>query len=394
MSAGLQYLSPIDDLEAYAQLRAMAFGGPHSVAREVIERHPTDTRGLCLSGQLVAGLHLVPMGQFFGGRRVSMTGIAAVAVASHARGRGVATELMRRALGELAEQEVAVSTLYPATYGLYQRVGYARAGGHFRITVPVRAIGVRARELDMQPLSSSLENQRLLAEMYTTYARHRDGWLDRSPYIWHRLHTGPGQGEAQCHMVLDAGSPAGYILCRQEPTTAQHGNFDLWIEDMIALTEPACRRLLGFLSEHQTVAANAVWHGALDDSFVQLLPERGAEIALADPWMLRIVDVKRALSERGYPSQVSTRLELRIVDDLLPRNHGRFVLELSAGQAQVRAGGRGNIELPIASLASLFTGFTSPRQLAALDRISATARSLDRLDSVFPARNPCLPDFF
>src|SRR5262245_8366746 len=56
----------------------------------------------------------VPMGQYFGGRPVSMLGIAGVAVAPEARGRGLAKRMMQEAVIEAARDGFALSALYPS----------------------------------------------------------------------------------------------------------------------------------------------------------------------------------------------------------------------------------------------------------------------------------------
>lgn len=77
-------------------------------------------------GQVVGGLGIYQMGQWFGGRSIPTAGIAAVGVAPEHRGTGVAAELMRQTLKELKADSVALSTLYAATQRLYRKVGMSR----------------------------------------------------------------------------------------------------------------------------------------------------------------------------------------------------------------------------------------------------------------------------
>ncbi len=51
-------------------------------------------RAIRRDSRLAGGLVLLPLGQWFGGRSVPMTGLAAVMVAPEFRARGVATELL------------------------------------------------------------------------------------------------------------------------------------------------------------------------------------------------------------------------------------------------------------------------------------------------------------
>lgn len=92
-------------------------------------------------GELLGGLVLLPLGQWFGGRSVSMAGIGSVAIAPHARGDGAAAFLMQSVLAEAHDQGFALSTLYPATQRLYRQAGYEQAGSHGLWEVSLASIG-------------------------------------------------------------------------------------------------------------------------------------------------------------------------------------------------------------------------------------------------------------
>lgn len=78
--------------------------------------------------QLVGGLATLDMGQWWGGVRVAMTGIAAVGIAPEYRGSGAAIALMQHTLRELYARGVPISALYPAVQSLYRKVGYEQGG--------------------------------------------------------------------------------------------------------------------------------------------------------------------------------------------------------------------------------------------------------------------------
>src|SRR6185295_16930186 len=96
------------------------------------------------------GLVLIPMGQWFGGKRVPMTGIAAVAVEPFARGKGAAKRLLVSMLQELQGKGVALSTLYPATQVLYRAVGYEQAGSRYEVRAPCRSLAIDPRSMSSE----------------------------------------------------------------------------------------------------------------------------------------------------------------------------------------------------------------------------------------------------
>ena len=83
-----------EEIELLCEIQADAFSFPAEMARKRVELFGRDiVRALRENGRITAGLWLVDMGQWFGGRSVPMTGVAAVAVAPEARGHGAAFTL-------------------------------------------------------------------------------------------------------------------------------------------------------------------------------------------------------------------------------------------------------------------------------------------------------------
>ena len=130
-----------EDLSAFGRIVGWAFGFPEKEASEWLEHSGTDNLRLYSSdGAVRGGLLTIPMGQYFGGKAVPMVGIAGVAAAPEARGKGLALELMHATVRELHDKGVALSTLYPATLTLYRKAGYALAGSLFDVRMPAARI--------------------------------------------------------------------------------------------------------------------------------------------------------------------------------------------------------------------------------------------------------------
>lgn len=79
----------------------------------------------------------------------------------------------------------------------------------------------------------------------------------------------------------------------------------------------------------------------------------------ADAWMLRVLDVPRALSARGWPAHLEGELHLEVTDDLVAANRGRWRLRVTGGAATVEPGGRGERRRPVSPPGSC--GSTWPR---------------------------------
>ncbi|XXF76693.1 GNAT family N-acetyltransferase [Myxococcaceae bacterium GXIMD 01537] len=390
-----QHFGPIRDEErnAAADILSQAFGLPleDSLFRM---RRAADTGGqqylLKEDGQVAATVAMVPMGQWFGGRRVPTVGIAAVGVAPERRGRGTATRLMQEAMRVAHAQGAPLSTLYPSTQPLYQRVGFEQAGGYFEIRVPVANLALGERALSLRPIQDS--DQEAIRACYTRHAERQQGWLDRTRYMWTRAVQPIGE-TAYGYLVEGSEGVEGYLyLVRRKHANAIA--LDIALTDFVALTPRAGRRLLSFLGDHRSVAHDVTWRGGPQDALLMLLPEQTFEVKHLYHWMVRVLDVGAALEARGYPVGLSGALHLEVSDDLFPENHGRFVLEVDAGGARVRRGGDGRLRLDVRALAPLYTGLYPPAALHAVGRIEGDEASLRLASALFSGPMPAMPELF
>jgi predicted acetyltransferase len=130
------------------------------------------------------------------------------------------------------------------------------------------------------------------------------------------------------------------------------------------------------------------------DPLLALLPEQSCTVRLDLQWMVRILDVQRALTARGYAPGRSAELHLRVHDDLFRENDDRFILRVENGIAHVERGGTGSIEMNIKGLASLYAGYRTAEQLITSDLLSSSADDAGLATSLFAGRLPWMVDQF
>ncbi len=101
------------------------------------------------------------------------------------------------------------------------------------------------------------------------------------------------------------------------------------------------------------------------------------------------------LSWRGCVKPAARRSLLEeIHDELIPENHGRFVLEVSGGKGRVRKGGKGHLATDIRGLTPLYTGFLTPMNLRAADMLQGESKALLSAGGVFSGPTPSMSDMF
>ncbi|MBN1207123.1 MAG: GNAT family N-acetyltransferase [Myxococcaceae bacterium] len=379
-----------EELATAADIDAQAFAMSLADSTAWLEKAgPANLRVLRERGTVMATALPIPMGQWYGGRRVAMAGIGGVGVAPGARGRGLATRLMRHTLEELRSVGFPLSVLYPATQPLYRRVGYEQAGSRFEIRVQAHALDFEEQSLTVRPIQSS--DQAALQEVYRRHASTRQGYLDRAPYIWDRV-ANPRKETAYGFLVEGSHGVEGYTyLVRRRMVDLKQ---EISLTDFVAITPAAGRKLLSFLGEHRSLALEVVWNGGPSDPLLFLLREQTYQVKLLFHWMMRVLDVPAALEARGYPAGVSGTLHLEVADDLFPDNRGSFILEVSGGTGHVQRGGNGLLRLDVRALAPLYTGFLSPEALRSVGALVADDASVRLAATLFCGPAPALPDMF
>lgn len=398
MAGGSAYGSfrPETDLDAVVRATALAFGGPPAGVREWLEfaRHEHARVLRADGGGVAASLLALPMGQYFGGRSVPMQGVAGVAVAPEARGRGLALAMMREQVREAASAGIPLSCLYASTQALYRQAGYEQAGLMFRTTIPLRTIGVRDRSMPVRELGAGDDPE--VRACYGRFAARINGALERGAYEWGRVH----KSRDEVYTGFGAFAPEeperleGYLFMaqRRKPETGRH---DVALSDLVFTTARAGRRLLGLLSDLATVGDDAVVHGAPLHPVCSLMPQQYHTSRFVDVWMIRINLVKDALEGRGYGWGVDAALSLEVTDELVPENAGGWSLRVRAGGGVVERGASGpTLRCDVRGLAAVYSGFTPATQAAALGLVGGDAEAIEAADAIFAGPTPWMCDRF
>jgi predicted acetyltransferase len=391
MTTLLEY-SPLhpDEAQQIVKLDAQCFNSTLDRGQVYFDRIGVENFRVVRQNAKVAGsLALLPMGQWWGGKRVPMTGIASVGVAPEHRGSGVAITLMQNMLRELHEQGVALSALYPATQRLYRKAGYEQAGTYNSWSIRTREIQMQDRSLPIHPIEPI--DAKTFSTLQQTHAQRTNGNLDRLSILWQEILEKSASEQLYAYLIGSVEQPEGYVIFQQHH--ADHESI-LRIRDWAILSAAAGRTLWTFLAGHRSTIGMVRWRGGFLDPLTLLLPEQSPEIKDSDRWLMRIVDVRSALEKRGYPIGVEAELHLEIQDALLPANNGKFILAVSQGQGEVTQGGRGEVKLTIRGLVPLYSGLFTPNQLQWMGFLEAPEAALHVATQIFAGTSPYLPDFF
>ncbi|MGF1538119.1 MAG: enhanced intracellular survival protein Eis [Elainellaceae cyanobacterium] len=341
------------------------------------------------ASQPVGGLVILPSAQWWFGQKIVMAGIASVSVLPESRRQGHARELIQAALNELYDAKTPLSALYSAADPLYRRMGYGTGGTFCHWQVPLHQIGIADVPLSIQPVPLCVESLRPIQQ---EYARHHSGHLDRHQSIWTVIVDSRSK-DKPAHFAYGVGpvnSPTGYVVFRLERGTPS----TLTVLDWAMTTAEAGRSLWGFVSRYGSQVDVVRWRGGALDPMALLLPDQTAKLKSLERWMLRLVNVPLALEARGYPASVTAELRFRVIDAVLPANHGNWMLSVSNGRGTVTPDGEPQLTLTVDALASLYAGLLSPAQMRQAGLLNGTEAAMAIAASLFAGPSPWLPDFF
>ena len=260
-----------DELERLTTILEHALGFlPNGMAPWLEAIGHAHVRTVRQNGAPVAGMAIIPMGHWFGGRSVPTGGITAVGVAPPQRGSGVGLGMLRAMLHELHDAGTPLSSLYPATTAFYRRAGYERAASRIIYEQPLAAIGLRDHALEAVPVDASQHDT--LKGLYARQAAASSSFIDRPEFYWDGF-LKPKEGAPHIYLALCDGEPEGYVAFFQGGR-----NDPLNVRDIVATTPAAGRRLLTLLADHRTIQQTARWPGGPVDPLQFLMPEQKSKV--------------------------------------------------------------------------------------------------------------------
>jgi predicted acetyltransferase len=336
------------DVDALVDLSLRAYRVSSAEARhEFYTDHPRfatkDVRVLELAGEVVASLVLYPLHAYVRGERLPVTGIGSVAVSPEHRRRGIADHLLRATLEEMRERGDGWSMLYPFRGDFYRRFGWGLIETPTMLSLPPSLLPSsdearhvrRVRNADRPHVQALYE--RVVSERGHFTPARRPAWWERR--LWGY------EGE---WLVYERGGIEGYLQLQVDSSDGPW-KLVITVNEFVAATPQAQHGLAGYLHSQRdqavevvmAVPADAAWAHRLRDaanlrSEMKMGVLRSAGHAGYGA-MLRVLDVKAALSQLPVDPGARGDVVLEVRDAMLPANAGPWRLTAREGGLDVRA---------------------------------------------------------
>lgn len=382
------------DIERILALNAQGFNTPTAWSARIRKELRLEHWRVAEDHARITGVaRCFPFAHFYGGNAVPAAGVASVAVAAEARGRGTGSVLMREILREARASGHAISSLYPATVPLYRTCGYGF--GMIR-TVWTAALNDLPQHNEHHVLVEAFDESAIdeLRAAYEQIARGTNGLAQRDHDWWMgRVLSGWDDAPRYCYLVREAGAVTGWIVY----TLAENKDtwqFKLQCRDLFWTTPGSGGALLSLASLHRSTARRIEWIGPPDEPLLNLTDDHAIEMDHAFRVMVRLLDVPAAIEARGYHPLIEAGVSIAVRDPLFSENEGPWRIEVSGGRAKVVPSDTAEATADVQTWASIWSSLHRARDAVRTGGLSATDAAIDALDLIFGGPLPWLADFY
>ncbi|KBZ69486.1 hypothetical protein K875_00204 [Mycobacterium [tuberculosis] TKK-01-0051] len=374
MTTEIRVLDTEDDLVAAARLFRTAMVGlppisnlPPGQITKLLD--PGRTIGAFIGGELAGTADAVTSTLTLpGGATVRHAAVTHIGVLPSYTRRGVATELIRHQLHDIAGRGEVVASLRASEATIYERYGYGVASCFKSVEVTCARAAFRPEVGSGGPvrLLDAAEVWETLPRVYDAHRPSRPGTVDRPKTWWEsarrRTKSSPGAWYVAVHG--EPGAESGFA--RYRPVDTENwfvsDQRTVVVEDFFAPTDDAYLGLLRFLLGLDLVHRVVFWMFPIDDTMPLLFVDRRAAkvTAVHDETWLRVIDARRALAARSYVG--GGAVTIAVNDPLLPSNSANFTITGDGAEPTTR---RADLRVGIEGLGAALLGGTRWRSLAA-----------------------------
>jgi predicted acetyltransferase len=302
-----------------------------------------------------------------------MDGLTWVGVHPDARRQGILTAMMTDHLHRVHRRgEAAVAGLHASEQVIYGRFGYGCASLDVALTLG-RGAELRApAELTRQAEQVSThvvtlptaEGAQALHQAHLACARATLGQVtrpDAKAATWYRdFPKARGSKEPRRLMLARRdGELTGYAVFRRESKWKDNVPAgEVEVAELGAVDHASLLALAQRLVDLDLTSTVKVWSRAVDDPLLWWAggPRSAGGMKASDALWLRLVDLPRALTDRGYGAPVD--LVLEVTDEVCPWNTGRWRLAVDGtGSARCeRTEDPADLITPVAALGAAYAG--------------------------------------
>lgn len=246
------------------------------------------------------------------GKLADMGGIAGVACYPEKRGRGYVGSLLKYSLEQMRDQGQSISMLFPFSQSFYRKYGWEWAGEERKYSVPTHILN--AFQETEKVRRASIADMNAIQECYTSVANRYRGMLVRNEAEWLNLLQGGDKLTNYLYVYAPEGEVRGYLIMKdgiREKTS---------IREFLCTDIVAHKALLGMLRRMNMQVEQFKWKAPSDDLTWWSLGHDDVDTRITPICMVRIVDVRKAISLLNPSNSNSGNFSFLVKDEYAPWN--------------------------------------------------------------------------
>jgi predicted acetyltransferase len=266
---------------------------------------------------------------WFGGRLVPTSGIGGVAVTMEYRQRGLLRPMFAELFAGAVDRGAVISTLHPSAPGIYRGLGYEVVATLENVRLPMAALSRVAAPPTVTTRRATVADAPGIRAVYDHWAQAHNGPLDR---------RGVSFATSDEELIK---AFTGITIAEQDGEVVGYASWDrrsfreseLAVSELLATDRAGYRALLASLATYSSVIETLVLDSCGLDLIRAVLPSADWQPSRVESYMLKIIDVRGALSQRGYPNSLDLELDFGVRGDTITGTDGRYRLSLDHGTA-------------------------------------------------------------
>lgn len=277
---------------------------------------------------IAADLHLRPYTLNLRGNSMPVDYMVGVATHPAARGRGIASKLLKNAFRISRSRGKSAVILMPSDASFYMPLGYSFYVQQWERSAAPEWLARIGEKPEKAMTVSSPDEWHVLASVYEKFTEKRNGFTQRDEKTWRTFIEGQ-LNEGYIAVTGDETGPTGYLCYGIDGRR-------LIANEMAYVSDRGRRGLYAFMAGHRGSIDRCTWYEPLDDCSFYYWPN-GAEHTYIEnrtfPFMMaRITDPVGVIDGLPCEKQIHGEYSFQLVDPVLSENNGIYMVRAEDGE--------------------------------------------------------------
>ncbi len=277
---------------------------------------------------IAADLHLRPYTLYLRGNSMPVDYMVGVATHPAARGRGIASKLLKNAFRISRSRGKSAVILMPSEASFYMPLGCSFYVQQWERSAAPEWLARIGEKPEKAMTVSSPDEWHILASVYEKFTERRNGFTQRDEKTW-RIFIEGQLNEGYIAVTGDETGPTGYLCYGIDGRR-------LIANEMAYASDRGRRGLYAFMAGHRGSIDRCTWYEPLDDCSFYYWPN-GAEHTYIEnrtfPFMMaRITDPVGVIDGLPCEKQIHGEYSFQLVDPVLSENNGIYMVRAEDGE--------------------------------------------------------------